>query len=478
MRKLLLALLGLSACYAWPTVENPDYPRDDAGSSSGDGGTTSSGCPAGGVLVSSAAALQSKLASALATNPTSEQVFCLSSTGSYGFSAPVAAAPPTLGSVYLPPITAAVTLIGLGRSPSETVLAPGNANAPPLDFSNLRCPSSSARFFYVKPTGHLKLVNLVLSGGCVQGGRGGQGAGGGGGGGGGAGAGGAILVEGGKLTLDRVGFRSNLALGGVGGSSRTGTSQTAGGGGGGGGLDPSGSVSDGATATDPAPQESPTSGASGGGSTGGAGTTGMGAAGQGSGGGGGGGGMTNMATAKGSSGGPGAPLAGGGGGGAAVSTGAGGRALGGAGGAAGFCGGGGGGGGGSASGTSPSFFVGPGGGVSHAAFLGTQGRSFECGDPGESSQGVAGGAGGSGWGLGGAIAFLGGELSVLQLDPVLQVNNLALSPSRLGTRRDGTGSFLFAIGTESGAIQPFKTTQPPDVPGVVIVNCTNQGGCL
>ena len=186
MRKLVVALLGLGACYAWPTIQNPDYPSDSGGGDGG-GGTNASSCPAGGTLVSSGAELQKVLTSALATDPMSELVFCLSPTVSpYTFTEPLAAKTPTLGNVLLPPITAAVTIIGLGSKPTDTELAGSNANTPTLNFANLRCPASSGRFFYVKPTGHLKLMNLELNGGCVQGGRGGLGTGGGGGGGGGA----------------------------------------------------------------------------------------------------------------------------------------------------------------------------------------------------------------------------------------------------------------------------------------------------
>ncbi|MFO0575527.1 MAG: hypothetical protein U1A78_16150 [Polyangia bacterium] len=478
MRKLVVALLGLGACYAWPTIPNPDHPADGGGDG---GGTSVSSCPSGGTLVNSGAELQKVLASALASDPVSELVFCLSPGASpYTFSEPLAAKTSTLGNVLLPPITAAVMIIGLGSKPADTELAASNANTPTLNFANLRCPASSGRFFYVKPTGHLKLVNLELNGGCVQGGRGGLGTGGGGGGGGGAGLGGAVLVEGGKLTLDRVSFRNNLALGGLGGGSRATTNGIAGGGGGGGGLDPSGSISDGAQAPDPIAGMTLMSGGSGGGSTGGSGSTAQGGAGQGSGGGGGGGGttsMTNTAAAKGSNGGIGAPLAGGGGGGGAINSGGMGNATGGTGGAPGFCGGGGGGGG--AGGLNAVSTIGSGGNPEYSMFLGTPGRSYACGDTGEMATGGVGGAGGSGWGLGGAIAFLGGELTVVQLAPALQVNNQALTPDRGSARRDGTGAFLFAIGTDSGAFKPFKTTSAPtDVPGVVIVNCTSQSGCL
>lgn len=159
MRKLMVALLGLGACYAWPTVENPDYAGGDGGSSSDGGVPSSSACPPGGVAVRTAGELQSALTAALAGEMGTEPLICLS-PASYSFTAPIQAGTPTLGSVYLPPIVGTVTLLGLGSSPAQTELVGRNANMPTLDPANLRCPTGSARFFFVRAQGHLKLTKI------------------------------------------------------------------------------------------------------------------------------------------------------------------------------------------------------------------------------------------------------------------------------------------------------------------------------
>jgi hypothetical protein len=89
------------------------------------------------------------------------------------------------------------------------------------------------RVFFVQ-SGTIRLADLTIADGLGQGGAGGDGVGGGGGG--AAGFGGALTINGGNVTVERVSFTHNSALGGAGGAV-SGTGSRSGGGGGGVGGD-------------------------------------------------------------------------------------------------------------------------------------------------------------------------------------------------------------------------------------------------
>lgn len=482
MRKRWVALLLLSGCIAWPTTSE-NLPQEDGGTDSPDGGSVSGDgmlptvCPPGGTVVASAKELYDGLMSLSMRMPDgNEHVFCLNPSGApYALSEPLPSASATLGSVYFAPISSRVTVIGLGKEPRDTVLSGTNAPGAQPILTNPRCPTGSARFFFVESTGNLTLANLTLQGGCIQGARGGDAYNGAGGGGGSAGFGGAVAVKGGKLTIDRVSFRNNFAVGGLGGVSLSSITTPPGGGGGGGGMDTLGRTltPDGATP----PTNTKQYGGAGGGFEAGPGPmTGDAQSGSGSSGGGGGAGGQGTDTAKGGTGGAGGFLGGGGGGGGAALANI--SATAGNGGPSGFCGGGGG------AGVAKSGMMltntAGGGGLGYAPFLGVaEMQAPACGDPGDATSSALGGTGGSGWGVGGAIFLAGGELTVVQLDPSAQTGNLALSPNR-AMLRNGQGSFLFAIGTDKGQIPPFSAKGPvaaANLPGVVIIGCTMAAGC-
>ena len=267
----------------------------------------------------------------------------------------------------LPPIASDITIRGAGRSALAIVGAEhGDA--------------SDDGIFFVGPNGALALVDLTLRGGVSRGGNGGavarDGAGGGA-----AGLGGAVLVDAGTFSAQRVDFVDNQAIGGSGGA-------TAGpfgayGAGGGGGFGQDAAVS---------PQDDFGSDGGGGGAFGTPGGSGGtygndGYAGNGSDGAGGGGGGTGIATRGGSGG-----FAAGGGGAGFANCGAGPA------GAGGFGGGGG------------------GGNVCDiGGFVLAQGAAGGAfgGAGGDGLPGPDGGGGGGGAGLGGALFVRSGASAVL-----------------------------------------------------------------
>lgn len=489
MKKRWVALLLLSGCIAWPTTGENPQPTDDGSVGTSDGGTVSgdgpvtSACP-GGVVVRSMAELQELLADLSSRAPdNNNHVFCLEPAGApYSLSAPLVTNKPTLGNVYFSPIAGQVTVVGLGREPADTVIAGANPSGQQPTVGSPRCPVGSARFFFVSSSGHLTLSNLTLQGGCIQGARGGDAYNGAGGGGGSAGFGGAVAVWGGKLTLDRVAFKNNIAIGGLGGISKTQVMFPPGGGGGGAGLDTEGrgGSPDGNEA--PMPTNMKFNGANGGGaSAGGGATTGDGGAGSGSSGGGGGAGITGTDMVKAGIGGAGGGLGGGGGGGGAATSTI--NPVGGSGGTFGLCGGGGGSGLARNTMTMAISTVAGGGGAGYGQLLGVAQGNLPnpiCGDPGEASTGMNGGFGGSGWGAGGAIFFAGGMLTIMQLDPAAQTGNVALVPQR-NQIKSGLGNLLFAVGSENmpRGVDLFAVSAPAtanNIGGITKLTCKG-GAC-
>jgi hypothetical protein len=290
------------------------------------------------------------------------------------------------------------------------------------------------RFFYVAPTGDLTLQDVTLQNGSARGGDGGDGFSGGGGG---AGLGGAILVNGGVLTVRNALFVSNTARGGDGGN----PGAAVGGGGGGGGLLSAGvsvTLADGGAGGGPA-------GGAGGSSAGGSGAFGGGGGGGGAGFDGGAGGPFAGSGGSGSGARGGDSGFGGGGGGGQTAEGV--VGLGGGFGGLGSTGGGGGGGAGFGGAIFDLFGA---VNVIDSTFAGNVARGGDGG-----SGGVNSGGGGGGAGLGGAIFTVDGSTVVTN---ATLTGNEAMS----GSAGPNTGSGSGGVGAvpRGSAVMNVSATLP------------------